>query len=103
MGHKIVYILDSTCGSYKAYVFFCPGCQEHHSFDVALDKIQTPRFWGFNGNLEKPTFTPSLNVNPHDPKRHCHSFVQNGNIQFLSDCWHDLKGQTVPLPPHQWD
>jgi hypothetical protein len=28
----------------------------------------------------------------------CHSWVKNGEIQFLSDCDHALAGQTVPLP-----
>ena len=31
------------------------------------------------------------------PDRVCHSFVTDGNIQFLSDCTHSLAGQTVPL------
>ena len=29
----------------------------------------------------------------------CHSFVNNGRIQFLLDCTHHLAGQTVNLPP----
>jgi hypothetical protein len=28
----------------------------------------------------------------------CHSFVRNGHIEFLSDCTHELAGQTVALP-----
>lgn len=28
----------------------------------------------------------------------CHSHVKNGKIQFLGDCTHELKGQTVDLP-----
>lgn len=28
----------------------------------------------------------------------CHSFVTDGKIQFLNDCFHSLKGQTVDLP-----
>jgi len=28
----------------------------------------------------------------------CHSFVRDGRIEFLSDCTHALKGQTVDLP-----
>jgi hypothetical protein len=27
----------------------------------------------------------------------CHSLVTDGNIQFLDDCTHELKGKTVPL------
>ena len=29
----------------------------------------------------------------------CHSFVKHGHWVFLDDCTHDMKGQTVPLPP----
>jgi hypothetical protein len=35
------------------------------------------------------------------PERQCHSFVTDGKIQFLPDCYHSLKGQTVELP--EWD
>jgi hypothetical protein len=28
----------------------------------------------------------------------CHVFITNGQIQFLDDCTHALKGQTVPIP-----
>ena len=28
----------------------------------------------------------------------CHSFITDGRIQFLGDCTHELKGQTVELP-----
>jgi hypothetical protein len=28
----------------------------------------------------------------------CHSFIRNGQIQFLSDCHHELAGKTVDLP-----
>lgn len=78
--------------------------------------------WTFNGDYDKPTFTPSILVrNGHfsdhwkkgDPcwctfnREHpdkasftcirCHSFVTGGRIQFLDDCTHDLRGQTVDL------
>ena len=38
---------------------------------------------------------------PGAPDRVCHSFIINGNWQFLGDCWHDLKGQIVPMV--EWD
>lgn len=28
----------------------------------------------------------------------CHSFVRAGMIEFLSDCTHALRGQTVSIP-----
>ena len=33
----------------------------------------------------------------HTTKR-CHSFIKDGQIQFLGDCTHSLAGQTVALP-----
>ena len=72
------------------YVFWCPGCGRHHLFDVGRTKRPV---WTFNGDLESPTFSPSL----HYPDR-CHLFLEAGLIRFLGDCRHALAGQTVPLP-----
>ncbi|TXN79295.1 DUF6527 family protein [Methylobacterium sp. WL8] len=81
-------------------LFWCPGCASAHSVNVS------PGRWGFNGDHERPTFTPSVLVtyNGDDagkdgaPPAICHSFVTDGQIQFLGDCTHALAGQTVPLP-----
>lgn len=78
--------------------FECPGCGCAHSF-----RIEGPGpVWRFDGNMERPTFAPSLLVrgwiNESENDR-CHSFVRDGQIQFLSDCTHALAGQTVPLTP----
>ena len=52
--------------------------------------------WTWNGDTEKPTLRPS--VLTEDPNRfRCHSWVNDGQAQFLSDCTHDLVGQTVEL------
>jgi hypothetical protein len=75
----------------------CPGCGVSHAFT-----IKTPGFvpWTFNGNFDKPTFTPSLLCNKDYPESRCHSFVTDGRIQFLGDCFHDLKNTTVELPEY---
>ena len=75
---------------------FCPGCKNHHAFTTKHPGPFIP--WDWNGDLEKPTFNPSMLVNKHDPKSRCHSFVRHGIIQFLSDCFHELKSTTVALP-----
>ena len=88
--------------------FKCPGCGSMHVINT--DATDRPA-WGFNGNYDAPTFTPSIlawrDANPdaidgfeeyRKPYR-CHSFVTDGNIQFLGDCTHALAGQTVPLEP----
>jgi hypothetical protein len=57
--------------------------------------------WEFDGNFERPTFSPSLLVTcpgHADPKhRICHSYIRGGFWQFLNDCTHDLAGKTVPM------
>ncbi len=114
-------ILQSGYGGTRVG-FWCPGCGEAHFIPVA-DTHKPGANWGYNGNPEAPTFTPSIlvrtghHVPGHDggscyctwDKRDqadfadlkctvCHSFVTDGAIQFLSDCTHALAGQTVPLP-----
>jgi hypothetical protein len=63
--------------------------------------------WQFDGNVESPTFSPSINIRigpyPSDDENAgridvCHYFLRGGQLQFLSDCTHSLSGQTVPLP-----
>jgi hypothetical protein len=77
--------------------FECPGCEMVHR--IMHRPGPEPR-WGWNGNLESPTFTPSVLVRYSwsDGDRVCHSFVTDGRIQFLGDCTHALAGQTVDLP-----
>jgi hypothetical protein len=58
--------------------------------------------WTFNGDFEKPTFSPSLNTwyggSDGVPLHRCHSFIRDGRIEFLGDCTHALAGKTVDLP-----
>lgn len=96
-------------------MFKCPGCGYVHTVNQS---------WQFNGDLDEPTFQPSVLVTtghycshakstdcycnfserfpdeeppPYKCSR-CHSFVTNGHIQFLNDSTHELAGQTVDLP-----
>jgi hypothetical protein len=92
-------------------LFFCPGCRAVHGIKVGAGAGLR---WGYNGNPEAPTFTPSILVQtgravdptfkpePGDPPETCHSFVTDGRIQFLGDSTHPLAGQTVDLPPFSW-
>lgn len=105
-------ILRSLQGDRLA--FWCPGCDCMHA--VTVGDGPHPR-WGYNGDPEKPTFTPSILVNGAEPLTDdqraawargeplpeptptvCHSFVTDGRIQFLGDCTHELAGQTVDIP-----
>jgi hypothetical protein len=89
---------------------WCPGCLEMHVI---------PDSWQFDGNLDRPTFAPSVTLsgkrrvfdangrwtgewirdeagNPIDYV--CHYFLREGQLQFQNDCTHALRNQTVPLP-----
>lgn len=87
----------------KKYWFHCPGCGNDHAFTVGpqYSPGEQRARWTFNGDFEKPTFSPSLLCNNNYPESRCHSFVTDGQIQFLNDCWHSLKGQTVELPDYE--
>jgi len=93
--------------------FFCPDCQCTHHVRVAPH----PHAWGFNGNYEAPTFTPSVLVEgverltdeqyarimageKIEPKpTRCHSSVTDGSIQYFGDCTHAMRGRTIQLQP----
>lgn len=79
------------------FTFFCLGCDMPHTVQTGEGK--GPR-WGYNGNAEAPTFTPSVLVQYDwsDGPKVCHSFVTDGRIQYLGDCTHQLAGQTIDLP-----
>lgn len=94
-------------------MFWCPGCDGAHQ--VATGDGPGPR-WGFNGDYDRPTFTPSVLVTYNGPDAGmdrgdgdkappaiCHSFVTDGEIRFLADCTHALAGQAVRLKPFDDD
>jgi hypothetical protein len=81
---------------------WCPGCQERHFINVDMEEYRAR--WSFNGDAQKPTFSPSVNIRVFggsrgtDVKEVCHYFLKDGQLQYLSDCTHELKGKTVELP-----
>ncbi len=94
----VLHLFSSTDGCDMTAGFVCPGCGFGHSVRVKGHYI-----WEWNGNVEKPTFSPSVLVDGAKPDRRCHSFVRDGRIEFLGDCHHALKGTTVDLPPYDED
>lgn len=85
---------DITIG----YSFYCPACNMDHWFPIENPVVDHPIKWGFNGDLDNPTFTPSLLVTePDNPDYRCHLFVRGGNIEYCSDCNHGYAGKTIPL------
>ncbi|MCK5021120.1 MAG: hypothetical protein KAS32_29185 [Candidatus Peribacteraceae bacterium] len=54
--------------------------------------------WSWNGDTEKPTVKPSISTRGgYKCEVKCHSWVNDGKVQFLNDCSHDLAGQTLDL------
>lgn len=72
------------------YTFWCVGCAETHSF-VVPPKDSPVKGWEFNGDFDKPTFSPSLLY------RKCHLFLRDGIVEFLSDCRHRYAGRKIPI------
>lgn len=79
-------------------MFHCPGCKSAHMVTVNGGRNGKGATWQWNQDIEKPTLSPSIGVSMENAESRCHSFVRDGKIQFLSDCFHELKGQTVDLP-----
>jgi hypothetical protein len=114
--NRVVAQLSNSAGDKEQkYKFYCEGCKQNHMVNEG---------WTFNGDYERPTFSPSILVrnghylpkhnsdpcwctynaeHPDDPASFkcgvCHSFVTDGKIQYLSDCTHELAGQTIVLKP----
>lgn len=78
--------------------FFCPGCRYYHAFRVRCGERADAPTWTWNNDMCKPTFAPPLMVNRGTPTQ-CHLFVTDGEIVFLPDCHHGLRGQTVAMQP----
>jgi hypothetical protein len=74
---------------------YCPGCDELHHF--AIDKpFSNGCHWTIAGDLERPTFHPSMDVGRATNMR-CHYIVTAGRIRYLGDCHHDLAGTTIDM------
>ena len=106
----------------ETIVFNCPGCNQNHELPVKGIGTVT---WQWDGNINTPTLSPSILITGTKMTEKgeadynqwyldgcksegvsafesvdtvCHSFLRNGKLEFLSDCTHELKGQTVSLP-----
>lgn len=97
---KFCIVTSNHDPDYRAYWFECPGCKQPHVIPVS-GSDPNGKYWGFNEDMIKPTFTPSLlvyDINPDGARRTlCHLFLRDGVIEFLNDCAHEFKGKKVPL------
>ena len=78
----------SNPGSMTGCLILCPACNEFHGLDERFT---------WNGDTEKPSFTPSLVVRDAKLKTVCHSIITAGEIHYQPDCTHPFAGQTFVL------
>jgi hypothetical protein len=100
-----------------------PGPTGHLTLPVILKgKREGTGCWTWNGSTDAPTLRPSVLTNgtyrltdeEHatlmagdkvEPRRfRCHSWINDGVVQFLDDCSHELANTSVPLldvPPDE--
>lgn len=99
--------LDPNYWPRGGYGHWCPGCNSGHEIDT-VHRNSWGAVWTFNGDLERPSFTPSVNmqINPKGHKHYqpevasevCHYFITDGRIIYCGDSTHALSGKTVDLP-----
>jgi len=68
----------------ESYWLWCPACMDH---------VRITSDWEFNGNVDQPTFTPSIHTVIHS--KVCHAFLTDGLWHYLDDCTHEYAGQTL--------
>ena len=80
-------------GTHRGWIVDCRACGSH---------LYDGR-WTFNGDRERPTFRASMltRLDPRPGNSHpaqvCHSYVTDGRIEYLADCSHEWKGQTLDM------
>jgi hypothetical protein len=119
---KPLYLNGEPDNRIIGYQFWCPGCECTHEAPIedGTPYASAGNKWGYSGTPDFPSFSPSINIRTGiyagsklctentDPCRQwndditrlskvCHFFVVAGNIQYLGDCTHPLKNQTVSM------
>lgn len=79
---------------------WCPGCEQMHV--ICVD--DAPSFgerWTFDGNVDKPTFNPSVRIRlieGNEVVSCCHYYLESGLLKYCGDTTHGLSERTIPLP-----
>ena len=81
----------------------CHACG-WHSVPVKIG-VKEDKFWQWNGSLEKPTISPSVNHSHGGYKGEIkpfrfHYIITDGVIAYCGDCTHNKSGQTLPMIPY---
>ena len=84
---------DDHGGQHHHYHFWCPACRRLHLYNTE-GEIR----WSFDGNLESPTFKPSLKYTGGPAGVKCHLWCKNGVLEYCNDTPHaEFKGKSVPM------
>ena len=90
-----VYAQLRELENYGETVFlWCPGCDSVHQVNHMWEWG-----WGDFEDITALTISPSILVQGGARGTRCHSFFEEGQWRFLTDCTHHLAGQTAPAVP----
>ena len=91
---------ESEVANAPDFMFWCPACKCGHGVWVE-GPCRTGAQWKFNGNMEKPSFHPSLKIefNREGKDMVCHLVVTDGVLNYCGDSTHELAGQSIPMEP----
>lgn len=85
---------NNTLGN---FIHYCPGCEQLHMINTVV-RNEKNAIWVFiNRNMERPTFSPSINIDLGNGKR-CHYFLKSGVLVYCSDSTHAYAGMETELP-----
>lgn len=93
---KVLRSVDLGAGR-RGYAHWCQPCGCAHAIST---EGAEPR-WTFDGNVDRPTFSPSVKVTggARGSDHVCHYFIEAGVIKYCGDSTHTLAGQNVDLSP----
>jgi len=84
------------------FEFNCPACAGAiHIFHTTVP-LPTGDVWTWDGDIDAPTFSPSLRVIYKSARENvvsgvCHLFVRAGVLSFCGDSTHGLAGKELPV------
>ncbi|HEY6021705.1 MAG TPA: DUF6527 family protein [Candidatus Paceibacterota bacterium] len=80
----------------KKLYFYCEACDDlHHIVYERIGDHFDPYIWVWNKSYSQPTISPSILVMTPDSR--CHLFVKRGQLEYLQDCSHHLRGKITPM------
>lgn len=91
-----IQVLQNQEGKDSLAIFYCPACRNCHPYNI--NNTNPKHNWSFNGDLQSPTFSPSLRVLDGKGGTTCHLFVEQGKIKYCDDCPHSYASKTIDLP-----